>query len=699
MKVKSNKQVIAVIILCLIINVVGNAIVSALNLPIYLDSVGTIIAGAVCGYIPGIIVGLATNIIKCVGDISSIFYSSINVLFAVLAAYLSQRGYFKNIFKTILSAFLFAIIGGGLSSVLSWFLYGFDITSISVPFVLNLYNKGILNGFFASLSVNLIYDFADKLISVLIAFLFIHFVCGKNYLDMWVSGWRQGALTKQEIAYVKSYNKSKVSLQTKILLFSSLSMIIIAITQIVIGSSLFNQMFIREHEQMAYHVTEFAKRSIDPDMVDSFIQEGYDNKSYSKIEEQLSKIKQTVEEIEYLYVYKIEEDGCHVVFDIDTEDLEGGTPGDIIPFDESFSPYIKSLLAGEEIDPIITNDTYGYLLTVYNPLYDKEGNCVCYVAADIKMGNLNTVIYRYLAKTISIFLGFFILVFVIVLWFSKYNIILPILSMSSATSSFVLNDNQKKEDGVKRMKELDIKTGDEIETLYNSILKTSSDSVAYVTEIQNQKEKMIKMQDGLITVLAEVVESRDAYTGMHVKKTADYVKLIIDKLQEAGVYSDEISEEFAASVTSSAPLHDVGKIKIPDAILNKPGKLTDEEFEIMKTHTTQGSEIIETAIEIVPDPMFLEETKNLAEYHHEKWDGTGYPKGLKGEEIPLSARIMAVADVFDALVSERSYKKGFPYEKAFAIIEEGSGHHFDPNIVDVFLNNKEEVIKIAETKY
>ncbi|MBP5184919.1 MAG: HD domain-containing protein, partial [Lachnospiraceae bacterium] len=146
----------------------------------------------------------------------------------------------------------------------------------------------------------------------------------------------------------------------------------------------------------------------------------------------------------------------------------------------------------------------------------------------------------------------------------------------------------------------------------------------------------------------------------------------------------------------SAPLHDVGKINIPDTVLNKPGKLTDEEFEIMKTHTTAGKKIMERAISTLSGENYLKEARNMAAYHHERWDGKGYPEGLAGEVIPLSARIMAVADVFDALVSPRVYKPAFPVEKALQIIREGSGTQFDPKCVEVFMDALPEVMVVLK---
>ncbi len=206
------------------------------------------------------------------------------------------------------------------------------------------------------------------------------------------------------------------------------------------------------------------------------------------------------------------------------------------------------------------------------------------------------------------------------------------------------------------------------------------------------------MQDGLIVTMADMVESRDSDTGAHVQKTAAYVKIIVEGLKEKGYYLTKITPKFMSDVVRSAPLHDIGKINIPDGILNKPGKLSDEEYEIMKKHTTEGKRIMENAISTVEGDNYLKEARNMAAYHHERWDGKGYPEGIHGEVIPLSARIMAVADVFDALTSPRVYKPAFSLEKSLAIIEEGKGTQFDPKCVEVFMDSLDEV-KVILKKY
>ncbi len=175
----------------------------------------------------------------------------------------------------------------------------------------------------------------------------------------------------------------------------------------------------------------------------------------------------------------------------------------------------------------------------------------------------------------------------------------------------------------------------------------------------------------------------------------------MDEMVAEGIYADQLTEKFKSDVYRSAPLHDIGKISVSDVILNKNGKLTDEEFALMKGHTTAGAEILDRVMATVPgsDEGYLHEARIMALYHHEKWNGMGYPTGLSGEEIPLSARIMAVADVFDALVSTRSYKKGFPFEKAIGIIEESSGSHFDPMVAKAFLNAKDKAHEVMDKSY
>ncbi len=203
-------------------------------------------------------------------------------------------------------------------------------------------------------------------------------------------------------------------------------------------------------------------------------------------------------------------------------------------------------------------------------------------------------------------------------------------------------------------------------------------------QLVDRTERLVQLQSGIVFTMADLVENRDKNTGGHIDRTAVYMKILIEAMFLRGVYADEMHDWNVESVASSARLHDLGKIAIPDSILNKPGMLTEEEFQTMKTHSKEGERIIEKAIQRTGDAEFLYNAKMIAAYHHERFDGTGYPYGLMGTEIPLLGRIMAIIDVYDALVSERSYKKNLTHEEAVDIIMKESGKHFDPLIANVF---------------
>jgi len=217
--------------------------------------------------------------------------------------------------------------------------------------------------------------------------------------------------------------------------------------------------------------------------------------------------------------------------------------------------------------------------------------------------------------------------------------------------------------------------------------------------LQQRTVKLQRLQNSMVSVLANMVENRDKQTGRHIERTTKYIKILLTAMIERGVYSDEIRHWNSGEVViadeadhsnleiviSSSRLHDIGKIAVTDLILNKPGSLTADEYALMKTHASEGEKIIDSIISESGDEAFLRYAKLFAGFHHEKWDGTGYPRGLKGADIPLQGRIMAIADVYDALISDRPYKRAFTHEKAIEIIKESKGSHFDPEIVDVFL--------------
>jgi len=213
--------------------------------------------------------------------------------------------------------------------------------------------------------------------------------------------------------------------------------------------------------------------------------------------------------------------------------------------------------------------------------------------------------------------------------------------------------------------------------------------------IKKGQKALLKVHNATLKVVANIIDRRDKVTGGHSARVQIYMKLLMDGLVRCGTYADEISGWDKELVVLSGQLHDVGKICVSDVVLNKPAKLTDEEFAQIKQHCSEGVSIIDDIMKEADNDIFLTHAKKFAGFHHEKWNGFGYPNGLKGEEIPLQGRIMAVADVYDALVCERPYKKPFTHEEAVEIIKKDSGTHFDPKVVEAFLNVADDFLAVS----
>ena len=242
-----------------------------------------------------------------------------------------------------------------------------------------------------------------------------------------------------------------------------------------------------------------------------------------------------------------------------------------------------------------------------------------------------------------------------------------------------------------------------LQSIFPEILITSIVPAAFILGFYLLMEdpsyrRLEKHNYEMISGFSTLVENKDDSTGGHILRTKQYVEIILNQLQNEKKYRNIISRDFVKNMLNAAPMHDIGKISTPDVILQKPGKLTPEEYEIMKQHAPRGGEIIMETFSRLDNPEFLKTAYYVARYHHEKWNGNGYPEGLDGEKIPLCARIMSIADVFDAVSAKRCYRDAMPIDQCFKIIENGRGTDFDPDLVDVFLDSKEEIIKVYNTK-
>lgn len=234
------------------------------------------------------------------------------------------------------------------------------------------------------------------------------------------------------------------------------------------------------------------------------------------------------------------------------------------------------------------------------------------------------------------------------------------------------------------------------ESLISSIATTIILTGVYVNQENPAMIELSRYHSEMVVGFATMIENRDHSTGGHVKRTTQYVKLLADELRSREVYADVLTRDYMTNLLKAAPMHDIGKIAVSDTILQKPGKLTDDEFEQMKLHAAKGGEIIKESFGRMGNEEFLKMAYQITRHHHEKWNGKGYPDGLKGEEIPLCARIMAIADVFDAVSADRCYRAALPLDTCFQIIAEGSGRDFEPLLAETFLQLREEIEMIKD---
>ncbi|MCR4897070.1 MAG: HD domain-containing protein [Lachnospiraceae bacterium] len=681
------------------INIAFAFLAQRFHLPLYLDTIGTFAVSSLGGTFPGVLTAVVSNIICVSFNEQSLYFASVNALLAIFAARFSrdfEKKDVRRLIHFILGSVLISTVFNGL---VQWVLFGrpqIEAVNEAVNALSERMGLPRVGLFFV---INFLVNLLDKTIAIFASAFLGRVIPESMRRKIIQSNWRQRPLSPEELKNLKEWGsdvRHKLhSRITAMILFISLSLVtILAIAAYV----LYFNYSTEQEKNRAVQLVKYAASTIDGDRIDDYLREGWDAEGYQESYDRMMEIKSLAPSIQYLYVLQTREDGCHFVLDLETEDVEPYQPGEVAEFEEGFAAERDRLLAGEEIDPVESDGPNGWMLTVYCPIRDRSGNTAAYMGADVSMQYMTDYVQNLVIRVMLIIAGFVILIVITGSWITDYYTVYPVNSITAMLDRYSkAGDDQKQLDEyVRSLRRLNIKTGDEVEKLYYAACEMASGMSEQMREIRHYSEATSRMQSGLIITMADMVESRDSDTGAHVQKTAAYVRIILEGLKRKGYYPEKLTPKYMEDVVMSAPLHDVGKINIPDAVLNKPGKLTEEEFEIMKTHTTAGKEIMEKTINSVKGESYLKEARNMAGYHHERWDGKGYPEGLHGEVIPLSARVMAVADVFDALTSPRVYKPAFPLEKALQILEEGSGTQFDPRVIEVFMESLPQVKEVLK---
>lgn len=695
-----------------VINVVLAFICYVLGLPLYLDTIGTILVSCTGGVVSGIFTALFTNAICTVYNGVAMYFAIINILIAMLAA-LYQSKYAKRSFVyKILFVLSLGLLSGGVGTYIQWHLF----LAPQNTFIANTIEDLILSTGYSRATVffliNLIVNILDKCITVGIALNIQYLIPKKIKTDINNYRWKQTPLTEEELVAMRQWGKATdFSMRTRLaMLLFGVSLFVIVVMS-VIELRLYYQSDVKEKSNSAITAANFAASVVDPEKINEYIQYGRAYIGYTETEEMLYKIRENASGVAYLYLFKIEDEDMVFIFDLESLDnpeddfelknsVKAYQPGERVPLSEELLGYMDDFKAGKTISPVELQNSWDWIITAFTPVFDSAGNCVCYAGADVSMSYVEDYVFEFMWRILLIMASFVITILVYGMWNTSTYLIYPISSIGLGVENFIQAGNNQVEidDAVRRLRKINVHTNDEVENLYHSICNMALNQAEQIRSIRNFNENTTKMQDGLIITMADLVENRDADSGSHIQKTAAYVKIIAEGLAKKEFYPGKVTPKFISDVVRSAPLHDIGKINVPDYILNKKGPLTPEEVEIKRSHTIAGKKIMENAISTVAGENYLKEARNMAAYHHENWDGSGYPEGLHGEVIPLSARIMAVADTFDVITSSKSEGRQYSVEEGLAYIQENAGIRFDPKCVEAFVDSISE-IRVVYRKY
>ncbi len=680
-----------------ICNVLLTVIVHKLGIPLYLDTTGTMMVTVLCGPFAGILTAVISNLICSLFKSCALYYSVINVMVALCTARMIRHETKHKVKTIILFLSLISVISGVTGTLFQWFLDDtsqFPVFNKPAEYIASKTGMPLLAG---TMIVCVLQNLVDKTLSACIARFIISFMSKDQLKAIKDSEWKQTPLSRKALKNINA-KAGFYSLRNKMVITLLLASVLPVTVMTGIGLKLYFDNAKETYTQDAQRAAQFVASYLDPDRVMMYYQERENSSGYPLAAKLLEGIRDNSHSIKHLYLIEVDGAEFTYILDPDAENEGGHKSGTRGHFSESFEPYLPMLQAGETPEPILTDDEDGKGITVCAPVTNYGEKTNFYVFADVAMESMNEYALNFVVRTLMILSGFFILALSFGFTFSGYHLVYPIRSITRCANRFINGSGEQDEidENVRKIRSLNIHTGDELEELYRAICKMESNTAEQLRAIRRYGESFTKMQNGLIVTMADMVENRDSDTGAHVQKTAAYVKIILEGLKKKGYYSEKITPKYIKDVVMSAPLHDVGKINITDTILNKPGRLTDEEFTIMKTHTSSGRVIMDHAISTVEGESYLKEARNMAAYHHERWDGKGYPEGLHGEAIPLSARIMSVADVFDALTSKRVYKPAYTLDKALEIIKEGSGTQFDAKCVEAFMDSLPEVKEILK---
>ena len=540
-----------------LINVLLSFAAYKFGLPFFLDSLGTILVSAVSGMLLlGILTAVITSVVCSLFYQLALYLAFANALLAIFTVWFIQKYTFKKFRRNLVYVLIASVYSAIVISLVHFAIYKQTQTSL-ITYLAHSCSSDTGLPYLLSLSlINLILQFADKSISCLIVVTIFRFIPKEKFNIYNLGAWLQRPLTEQELNEIKNMRKKvKRTLRSRttntLVITSFMVMFLTGWT----GLSIYSNNEKAKKTETAWSTVRTVASIIDVDKIDDFLLYGNDAEGYNETSELLSKMFRCSTDIAYLYVVKPEGINGRFIFDVDTRFIDPDAeppyvPGELVPFEESFKPYFKDMLEGKEIGPIETDDVWGWLLTVYYPVKDSQGNMKCYVGADVSLKYIADYTVVFFLKIILTMAGFFILIVAFALWKTGVYTSIPISSISSCLERFALSgeDQAKLDENVKIIRSLDIHTQDEVERLYSAICEMTLKQAEQMRDIRHLSESTLKMQDGLIITMADMVESRDSDTGAHVQKTSEYVKIIVEGLKKKGYYAQKITPKFMSDV-------------------------------------------------------------------------------------------------------------------------------------------------------
>lgn len=470
----------------------------------------------------------------------------------------------------------------------------------------------------------------------------------------------------------------KVSLRTKF------SIMMVATTAVLCAAAVFAAEFIytsslsSKYENLCKNVAQTILGFVTEDDVNTYLS-GEGTVEYIETNNRIRNLCKSVPDILCIGVYRISDEGMVTVFDTVSGDVRGGL-GTVSDYDRNWSRYKTDFIERQIVPRAEILEKSGMAVEYCMPIKGNK-SAPTYVCVAVKKSTIDSEIGRFIKYNTMTLIAVTLFVLLLSIWLFERKIIKPVNKISVLVNHAA---NRSDNEFIHEIVDTHINTGNELENIYRSLLKIYTSKARLSSAAAAADETSA-------SAIISLIKRMDNFTAAHLDNSLQYVILIVNELKILDKYKEKITDSFCNDIILASPLHDIGKLAIPDKIVGKPGKLTDEEYEIMKMHSELGAKIVEEMYLKNSNEPYLYMAREIALHHHERWDGGGYPHSLAGEDIPLEVRIVSIADVFDALVSERSYKEAYSFDKSFDIILQDRGTFFDPEIIDVLINAKEKM--------